>query len=472
MYFGLLAILSICIFYFLNPKYRITFLTILSCCFIATYSYYLLLYVFGFSIINYYIGLRMPESKFRKSLFRTGIIFNILQLVVLKYASFTINPLLQILDVNLNLSRLSQIIIPVGISFFTLQGLGYLINIHMTWEKPEKNFIHFFLYIIFVPKFLSGPIERSNHFLPQLKTSQQFNTTNVIEGLRMALLGVFKKVAIANQLAPLISGAYAGIDSAEGRSLWLVFLVQALYLYFDFAGYTDIALGLAKTLGIDLVPNFNRPFLAENVSNFWKRFHMSLSSWFNDYIFRQTSFRYRRWGITSSVVAIFVTWTLFGIWHGAGWNFMLLGVLQALAIIYEFFTKRWRARIFAKFNEKFKVWFGRIMTYLFYCVSLVFFFSPDLPSVIRFFSKLFTEGGFVIERVKPEVFYLVFTFMIFFLILEIINNDLSRLYHRIEIFWNSQKIHFRVSRWIFYFFLITSIIILSSKVQNFIYFQF
>ena len=204
---------------------------------------------------------------------------------------FRSDPVFEALNSTIAVSKLSEIIVPLGISYFTLQGIGYLINVKMGWEKPEKNFLIFLLYIIFYPKFLSGPVERSNHILPQLKQLTGFNDQQVSDGLRLALIGFFKKVAIANQIAPYTVGSYENINFADGSTSWLIFIIQPLYLYFDFSGYTDMARGVAKTFGIELLPNFNRPFFADNVTNFWKRFHISLSSWFNDYVFKQTSFK-------------------------------------------------------------------------------------------------------------------------------------------------------------------------------------
>ncbi len=258
----------------------------------------------------------------------------------------------------------------------------------MGWEKPENNIFRFLLYITFYPKFISGPIERSNHFIPQLKKEIAFNEENVTSGLRTALLGFFKKVVIANQLGSYITGIYGDPGIYGGNTLLSVILVQPLYLYFDFSGYTDIAIGLSRAFGINLLPNFNRPFLAQNVTTFWKRFHMSLSLWFNDYIFKQTSFKYRKLGKYAAVLSVFLTFTLFGIWHGAGWNFMLLGFLQAVAINYEFFTRKIRYDIFSKLPVKTGLNIGRIITYLFYGISLVFFFSPNLGKMIDFFSGL------------------------------------------------------------------------------------
>ena len=208
LYFISLSVISIFIYYLLSSEYKVLFLTLLSCAFIATYSYILLIYVLAYSIINHYIGLKIPGSRFRKLLFITGILFNLTQLLLLKYVSFTINPVFELLNIDLDFTLISRIIIPVGVSFFTLQGIGYLINVNLGWEKPEKNFIHFLLYISFFPRFLSGPVDRSNHFLPQIKTNKTFDEKNISAGFRLILFGLFKKVVNAKQLALIVNGAY------------------------------------------------------------------------------------------------------------------------------------------------------------------------------------------------------------------------------------------------------------------------
>jgi alginate O-acetyltransferase complex protein AlgI len=255
-------------------------------------------------------------------------------------------------------------------------------------------------------------------------------------------------------------------------------LIQPLYLYFDFSGYTDIAIGFAKGFGIDLLPNFNRPFFSENMTTFWKRFHISLSSWFNDYVFRQTSFKYRRWGISASVFALLVTWTLFGIWHGAGWSFMILGLVQALAIIYEFFTKKWRVLLFSKLPDFPRIWFGRIVTYLFYGGSLVFFFAPDMNSAVSFFPKLFNfshEIGSireVLHNVHREISYSAVIFIAIFILVELIKNDFNEIFNKIESFWKGVTIVNKLSRWVVYYLMIAIIYVFGGMIQQFIYFQF
>jgi D-alanyl-lipoteichoic acid acyltransferase DltB (MBOAT superfamily) len=463
--FALLAIASIFVFYILNPKYRIVYLAVLSCCFVASYHFYLLIYVLGYSLLNFLIGIKIPETRFKKTLFRTGIILNLSQLITLKYASFAIDPFFQIFNSPIQVSKLSQIIIPLGISYFTLQGIGYLINIKMGWEKPERRFWDFLLYIIFYPKFISGPLERSNHFLPQLKVTRPFNEQQVNQGLKIALIGFFKKVVIANQLATIVTVAYSDPHSYAAIDLWIVMLVQPLYLYFDFSGYTDIAIGFAKTFGIDLLPNFNKPFLSESVTTFWRRFHMSLSLWFNDYVFKQVSFRYRRWGKYASVFTVFITFMLFGIWHGAGWNFMVLGFIQALAINYEFFTKNKRTEIFLKIPRDIKVWSGRTFTYLFFGMSLIFFFSSDLNSTFNFFSGMTNlNSGLQIKNYGWQPLAAI-GLSLFFLIFEFLEQDYIKVSGLTLKYWN-KSLFFRIA---IYYLMVVLIMAFIGKKLTFVY---
>lgn len=468
IYFGLLSVIIIFIYYFLNPRFRIIFLSVFSCAFIASYNYYLLIYILAYASINYYIGLKIPSAKHKKALYRTGIIINILQLIILRYASSVIDPFFRIFNISMHFYMFSEIIVPIGISYFTLQGIGYLINIKMGWEKPEKKYLHFLLYITFYPKFISGPIERSNHFLPQLKINQTFDEKQVVEGLKMALIGSFKKVIIANPMGILVNSVYTEIDSFGGLNLWITILVQPLYLYFDFSGYTDIAVGLAKTLGINLLPNFNKPFLSENITTFWKRFHMSLSLWFNDYMFKPLTFNFRRAGYYASVLAVFVTFVCFGIWHGGGWNFMILGLIQAIAVNFEFFTKKVRHRLFSKLPVFYRTWVGRAITYIFFGGSLIFFFSPDVDLTLKYISKLKTLDLSTNYDVSVKLLFFAFICSIVFILQEILNNEYKVHYSKLGNYWRTHKF---VRIIIYYFFIILILSHLSGEL-SFIYQMF
>jgi len=470
--FVALTILAVFIYYLLKHKYRTGYLAILSCAFIASFNYLLLPYILIYSLFNYYIGLKLPGSNRKLLLYRVAIVINILQLVVLNYASFAIDPVFQLLSLDVHVSKLAEILVPIGISYFTLQGIGYLINIKMGWEKPDKDFLGFIVYITFFPKFLSGPIERSNHFLPQLREEQAFDQKQVSDGLRIALFGFLKKVAIANQMAPFITSVFTDMNSVGGSSLWVLLFLLPLYLYFDFSGYTDIAIGFAKMFGINLLPNFDRPFFAQNVTTFWKKFHISLASWYGDYIFRQTVFKRRKWGIYASMYAVFITWTLFGIWHGAGWNFMFLGLLQALAVNYEFFTRKWRYRFFGKWPVFLKVWFGRIVTYLFYGVSLIFFFSPDLASAFQFFSGLSGLNLSIINVIYYEIPLSAIVLSIIYFFYELLQEDYSGVFDKLNTIWSGESRWNRAMRWTLYAGILSMLFVLSNQVQQFIYAQF
>ena len=361
-----------------------------------------------------------------------------------------------------------MIIVPVGISFFTLQGIGYLINIYKGWEKVENNFIQFYLFIVFYPKFLSGPIERSNRFLPQLKEVHHFNPTAVSEGLRLALFGFFKKIVIANQLGIIVTNAYNNITNYNSLFLLSVIIIQPLYLYFDFSGYTDIAIGIAKAYGLELSPNFNRPFFSKNMTMFWKRFHISLSSWFNDYLYRQISFRYRKWGDKASALGVFVTFTLFGIWHGAGWNFMILGVLQAIAINFEYFTKRQRAWFFSKIPDYLSLWTSRLITYLFYGFSLIFFFSPDISTSGSFIARLFSAEGVYRTGLHRWELIFVSSCILIVMVIELIKNDFNEQFH----FAEKSIMKNRSFKLAIYYLMIILVLFFETSNNIFVYQQF
>jgi len=470
--FPSIVILSVIIYYLLPNKFRVPLLAVLSLAFIASLNYVLLPYVLVFTGVNYYLGLKMSNAGNKLLIYRTGLVLNVLQLILINYATFTIDPIFLLFDSSIQVSKLLEFIVPLGISYYTLQGIGYLINIKMGWEKPETSFSHFLLYITFFPKFLSGPVERSNHFLPQLKEERQFDSGQVVSGLRIALFGYLKKVAIANQMAPFVVNTFTDLNTVDGSSLLLLVIILPLYIYFDFSGYTDIAIGFAKMFGINLLPNFNRPFFAESVTAFWKRFHISLASWFGDYIFRQTVFRRRKWGVYASMYAVFITWILFGIWHGAGWNFMLLGLLQALAINYEFFTRKWRYKTLSKTPVFFRRWLGRVLTYLFYGISLVFFFSSDLDSSFQFFAKIFSGSGLALRTIITVIPLSAIVLVVIVLVLELFEEDYSKISDRLQQFWSGAGFWNRVFRWSIYSIVLSILFVTGNEIQQFIYVQF
>jgi D-alanyl-lipoteichoic acid acyltransferase DltB (MBOAT superfamily) len=248
------------------------------------------------------------------------------------------------LNLETELSPLS-ILLPLGISFYVFQVIGY--NLEIYWEnaKPEQHLGHFAAYVMFFPKLISGPIERAHLFLPQIKSEKRFNYDYIKSGLQLILWGLFKKLVIADRIDPVTNLIFNNVDDYHGLSLIIGIGLYIVQLYADFSGYTDIALGLARTLGYKLTDNFNRPFQATSISDFWRRWHITLSSWVLDYIYTPVAASKRGWGKYGTIYALIITFTILGFWHGASWNFVIYGFLHALAVSYEFLTKKIRVKL-------------------------------------------------------------------------------------------------------------------------------
>ncbi|NOU18145.1 MAG: MBOAT family protein [Bacteroidales bacterium] len=317
-------------------------------------------------------------------------------MVFFKYLSFIITGLLSFFNFFgfSNNFHTNNILIPIGISYYTFQGIGYILQVYREHEKAERNIFIFSNYFLFFPKFLSGPIELSKTFIPQLKSVQNFKWENIQEGVQLILWGAFKKLVIADRLYVIINSAYPNIGQYSGNTLFVTFLLQPLLLYCNFSGYTDIALGVGRTFGFKLTDNFNRPFFSPSVTQFWRRWHISLSNWCNEFIFKRLSFKMRKWGSWSGFFAVFITFLVIGIWHGASWKFVVLGLLQGIAINYEFFTKKYRLQIASKFPSYLVTSFSCLATYLFFCLSLTFFYANSLSDALYFISKLFINVNF------------------------------------------------------------------------------
>jgi D-alanyl-lipoteichoic acid acyltransferase DltB (MBOAT superfamily) len=364
--------------------------------FIGYLSIEVLSFVVVFTVINYFLGIFLERSKdksYRKKVFWLGIFIDIGILAFFKYINFifeNINAVLSIFPDKPHIPYLS-IIIPIGISYYTFQALGYLIRINRNSEKPEKDFLKFATLLMFFPKFLSGPVERSNHFLPQLSKRIEFDSKMVTSGLQLFLWGLFKKVVIADNIVGPVMLVYNNVEEYSGIPLIVVMFLQTIHIYCDFSGYTDMALGSARIFGIKIIDNFNRPFFAKTVGELWRRWHISLSSWCNDFIFTPFIVKYRKMGNRAAIIGIFLTFFVIGIWHGANWTFVVLGILQGIAISYEFYTKRKRITIANKLPQKFVVISSRIITYVFFSFSLIFFNSLNIQDAWYFVTHMFTN---------------------------------------------------------------------------------
>jgi D-alanyl-lipoteichoic acid acyltransferase DltB (MBOAT superfamily) len=229
--------------------------------------------------------------------------------------------------------------------------MSYTIEVYWGNQKAERNFGIYALYVMFYPQLVAGPIERPQNILHQFYIKQQFNYDNAVLGLNLIVYGLFKKIVIADRLSEYVNHVYKDVGNANSATAWLASYFFAVQIYCDFSGYSDIARGTAKFMGFDLMVNFNRPFLSQSISEFWKRWHISLSAWFNDYLFNPLVASLRSWRRWAIVCGLLITFFLSGLWHGASWNYVIWGLLYGVALVYEFFTKDFRRRLFGKLPQ-------------------------------------------------------------------------------------------------------------------------
>ena len=294
--------------------------------------------LFVCALVNYAaaIGLvTIVKESTRSVLFWSGIVFNIGLLAVFKYFGFFLTGVASLLHGGGGgpADGALPILLPLGLSFLTFQMVGYLIEVNNGDLEPERSPLAFLTYVFYFPKILAGPVERAQHFLPRVAVRRSFDPSLVADGFRQVLWGFFAKVVIADNADAWLDPVFDGSGTRAGSTFLLAACMYIIQLYADFSGYSNIAIGISKMLGIPLASNFAMPLFATNVSEFWKRWHMSLTGWMMDYVFTPLSFLLRglgRWGTVVSISVVFLT---VGIWHGANWAFVLFGALQSLLFL-------------------------------------------------------------------------------------------------------------------------------------------
>jgi len=396
--------------FFLFPhRLRWTLLLFASCFF---YMFFKPVYIFilGFTIvIDYCAGIlleRTMDEKRKSQFLLISLIANIGVLAIFKYYNF-INDQVTGIASELGFANhipYLSILLPIGLSFHTFQAMSYTIEVYRGNQKAEHHFGIYALYVMFYPQLVAGPIERPQNILHQFYEKKYFDYDRVAAGLRKMLFGYFKKVVIADRLARYVDAVYKDVGHANSISISIAIVFFAFQIYCDFSGYTDIALGSAKVMGYDLMKNFDSPFLSKNVTEFWRRWHISLSSWFNDYLFTPLVIAKRDWGKMGVVFALFITFTISGLWHGAAWTFVIFGMLHGSAVIFEFLTKKQRKKISKYLPDFLYNKISQLLTFIFLCIAWVFFRADSLSKVKDIFSHLFsTRLTFNLTQISAEV---------------------------------------------------------------------
>ena len=347
--------------------------------------------IFLSTVIDYSIGRKLETEDVlsrRKILLWISLIVNLGLLGLFKYYNFFVdNFTLAFSKLGIELeARTLNIILPVGISFYTFQTLSYTIDVFKKKIKPTKDFIAFMGFVSFFPQLVAGPIERASSLLPQFERKRKFTFQQGLDGLLLILWGFFKKLVIADSLAPAINEIFANYDSYSGDILFFGIFLFAFQLYGDFSGYSNIARGLAKWFGFELMINFNYPYFTRNIGEIWRRWHISLFSWFKDYIFMALgTFRMSKWVV---IRTMFIVFLISGLWHGPNWTFVFFGLLHGIAFIpYILF----RGKLSNEFKRK-NFGEGRVLPSLKESVLVLFTFSFFLFTGIFFRSSTISDA--------------------------------------------------------------------------------
>ncbi len=339
--------ITVGIYYVLPDRYRPQWLLVASCYFYASFVPAYLLILFALIGIDYLVGLALGSTRDKKQrlfLLVVSICANLGMLFFFKYFNFFNENIMQLAQlIHWNYAPiLLQIALPLGLSFHIFQSLSYVIEVYKGKQEPERNLGIYALYVMFFPQLVAGPIERPQHMLPQFHQPHAFDALKVRHGLELMLMGFFKKIVIADQLAPFVNHLFAPGATDNGAALLFAAVAFTYQLYCDFSGYSDIAVGIALVLGYDLTQNFHRPFAARSVAEFWRRWHISLSTWLRDYLYYPLTFAGKRITKGRLYSSLFITFVLIGLWHGANWTFAAMGGLFGLFLVLSSLTEKSR----------------------------------------------------------------------------------------------------------------------------------
>jgi len=451
-------------------KWQNILLLVSSYYFYSCWDYRFLFLLIFSTLLDYYTGIKMHEAtseKKKKFWFWLSISVNLGFLGVFKYYNFFVESFangLSQFGIEEHYSTL-QIILPVGISFYTFHGLSYVIDIYKGRIKPERNFIDYAVFVSFFPLLVAGPIERATHLLPQLQRKREFNSAKAIDGLRQILWGLFKKLVIADNCAEYANMVFSNSDGLSGSTHIIGALFFTFQIYGDFSGYSDIALGTARLFGIDLLRNFAFPFFSRDTAEFWRRWHISLSSWFKDYLYIPLGGS--KGGVWMKIRNTLIIFLVSGLWHGANWTYIIWGLLNAIYIIPSivFNTNRHnmeiaaKGRLFATPREIFHI----LTTFSLTAFAFIIFRANTIADAVSYIAKIFSVSLFnKPEGIRNEVVWL----LIVFIIIEWLGRENQYALEKLGSRWP------KLVRLSFYYLILLIIFMYAGSSQQFIYFQF
>jgi len=453
-----------------NLKLQNALLFVASYFFYACWDWRFMFLLMFSTLLDYFTGLKMQDAgnqKSKKFWFWLSVIVNLGFLGVFKYYNFFAESFAEAIShIGFQVNPwILNIILPVGISFYTFHGLSYVIDIYKDRIKAERNFVDYAVFVSFFPLLVAGPIERATHLLPQIKKQRTFDYAKAVDGLRQILWGLFKKIVIADNCAEYANLIFNNSADQSGSTLVLGAIFFTFQIYGDFSGYSDIALGTARLFGIELLRNFAFPYFSRDIAEFWRRWHISLSSWFKDYLYIPLGGS--KGGKWMRIRNTFIIFIVSGFWHGANWTFITWGFLNALFIMPSIImqTNRTNLEIVSKGKmlPTFKELFQMLITFGLVVFAWIFFRAENIKHAFQYISDIFSESLFTIPTIKP--LYLILIIMIF-MIIEWLGREEQYAIEKLGLRWKKPL------RYAMYYTIIITIFWFMGKEQQFIYFQF
>ena len=393
-----------------NTKHQNALILIANYFFFAWWDWRFLVILMGSSILNFFLGIQIgkTQSDIRKSqLVFFGVLQGLGMLLFFKYYNFFAASLVHFFNLfsfHISLTTLN-LILPLGISFYTFRAISYLIDIKNELIKPTKRWVVFFAYLSFFPTILAGPIDRARTFIPQLEGKRIFNYTEFNNGLRQILWGLFKKAVIADNCSLITAQIFNNDQMLPGSSLAIGAFLFTLQVYADFSGYSDMAIGMGHLLGFKIIRNFNYPFFALNIAVFWQRWHISLTSWMTEYVFTPLSFIYRKYRKKGLILAIIINFVLVGLWHGANWKFVVFGLLNGLyfiPLILKGGLNNQKTAEANKFLPSFKEFGAMAGTFFLVMVTNIIFMADNISLAASYYRRLFSASFFSLPIFRNE----------------------------------------------------------------------
>jgi alginate O-acetyltransferase complex protein AlgI len=451
-----------------NLKYQNSLILASSYVFYGWWDHRFLSLIFLSTIVDYVIGLNISNQsskKKQKLLLWGSVLFNLSVLGFFKYYNFFVDSWVELFSsVGYEIKSVwtLNIILPVGISFYTFQTMSYTIDIYRKKLEPTKDFISFASFVSFFPQLVAGPIERASNLLPQILKKREFQHDQVIQGLKLILWGLFKKVVIADSLAPIVDDIFSNYQDFGGGTLWLGAIYFSFQIYCDFSGYSDIAIGTSKLLGFELMSNFKFPYFSRNIGEFWRRWHISLSTWFRDYLYIPLGGSQE--GKWKSIRNIFIIFLVSGFWHGANWTFIFWGLFHSILFLPTFMfnkNRNYTSSIIAANTllPSLKEFINVVTTFLLVTIGWVFFRSESIGDSFSYLTSMISNIN-IVTHLSPKIS---------FYILVLVLVDWTQRFDERNLFVTFPKLIFRIFVIICVFLILINF---KKESQQFIYFDF